>query len=50
MKVLVIGGTRFFGISMVNALLENGHDVTVATRGNAKDNFGNSIHRSLLLQ
>lgn len=48
MKVLVIGGTRFFGIPMVNALLENGHDVTVATRGNAKDHFGDSIHRIIL--
>lgn len=27
MKILVIGGTRYFGIHMVNKLLEQGHDV-----------------------
>ena len=27
MKILVIGGTRFFGIHMVNKLLELGHSV-----------------------
>ena len=31
MKILVIGGTRFFGIHMVNELLAKGHDVTIAT-------------------
>ena len=33
MKILVIGGTRYFGIHMVNKLLEQGHAVTIATRG-----------------
>lgn len=33
MKILVIGGTRFFGIHMVNALLQRGYDITIATRG-----------------
>ena len=33
MNILVIGGTRFFGIDMVNELLTAGHDVTIATRG-----------------
>ena len=27
MKILVVGGTRFFGIPMVNAQLSAGHDV-----------------------
>lgn len=36
MKILVIGGTKFFGIPMVNALLESGHEVTIATRGRQK--------------
>ena len=31
MKILVIGGTRFFGIHMVKELLEKGHDVTFAS-------------------
>lgn len=45
MKILVIGGTRFFGIPMVNALLEAGHDITIATRGRAADPFGESVQR-----
>ena len=39
MKILVVGGTRYFGIPMVNALLRKGHDITIATRGNSKPNF-----------
>lgn len=45
MKVLVLGGTRFFGIHMVNALIHKGHDVTIATRGRAKDSFENHVQR-----
>jgi len=48
MNVLVIGGTRFFGIHMLKELLLNGHDVTIATRGNAQDTFGNSVKRIIL--
>ena len=48
MKILVIGGTKFFGIHMVWALLEKGHDVTIATRGRAKDPFGDKVSRILL--
>lgn len=48
MKILVIGGTRFFGIHMVKQLLEDGHEVTIATRGIAQDDFGNSVKRILL--
>lgn len=29
MKILVLGGTRFFGVHLVNALLEDGHEVTI---------------------
>ncbi|WP_026519551.1 NAD-dependent epimerase/dehydratase family protein [Butyrivibrio sp. FCS006] len=43
MKILVVGGTRFFGIPMVNALLSAGHDVTIATRGNAKAEFSGEV-------
>ncbi len=43
MKILVLGGTRFFGIHMVEALLHAGYDVTIATRGNAKDYFGDRV-------
>lgn len=45
MKILVIGGTRFFGIHMVRELLERRHDVTIATRGNAADEYGDSVRR-----
>lgn len=39
MKILVIGGTKFFGIHMIEALLDQGHEVSIATRGLTKDNF-----------
>lgn len=45
MKVLVVGGTRFFGIPMVSRLIKEGHDVTIATRGMTPDAFGNSVKR-----
>lgn len=43
MNILVIGGTRYFGIHMVNKLLEEGHMVTIATRGTTADNFGSKV-------
>ncbi|MBR3908306.1 MAG: NAD-dependent epimerase/dehydratase family protein [Clostridia bacterium] len=43
MRVLVIGGTRFFGIHTVNDLLAQGHDVTLAIRGNTKNVFGDKV-------
>lgn len=45
MKVLVLGGTRFFGIPMVEELMNQGHDVTIATRQTTKDNFGDGVNR-----
>ena len=42
-NILVIGGTRFFGIHMVNELLTAVHDVTIATRGKASDSFGDKV-------
>ncbi|OPJ61160.1 NAD-dependent epimerase/dehydratase family protein [Clostridium oryzae] len=48
MDILVIGGTRYFGIHMVNDLLKQGHNVTIATRGNAKDSFGDKVSRIIL--
>ena len=48
MKVLVIGGTRFFGIHMVNELLSKGHEVTIATRGNISDTYGNRVNRIII--
>lgn len=48
MKVLVIGGTRFFGVHLVESLLKNGHQVTIATRGNTADGFGDRIQRVIV--
>lgn len=48
MKILVIGGTRYFGIHMVNELLAKGHDVTIATRGRTSDSFGDNVERIFL--
>lgn len=47
MDILVIGGTRYFGIPMVNALLSEGHNVTIATRGKTPDSFGEAVNRIL---
>lgn len=48
MKILVIGGTRFFGIHTVNELLAKGHDVTIATRGKVPDEFGDRVRRIII--
>ncbi len=48
MKILIIGGTRFFGIYTVNELLEKGHDVTIATRGRAFDEYGGRVKRIII--
>ncbi|MGM9923155.1 MAG: NAD-dependent epimerase/dehydratase family protein [Bacillus sp. (in: firmicutes)] len=44
-KILVFGGTRFFGKALVEQLLEAGHEVTIATRGLASDPFGERVDR-----
>ena len=43
MKILVIGGTRFFGIHTVRELLAQGHEVTIATRGRTRDVFEDKV-------
>lgn len=45
MNCLVLGGTRFFGIHLVSNLLDNGHTVTIATRGRQPDPFGSRVSR-----
>ena len=45
MKILVLGGTRYFGISMVEELIQQGHDVTIATRQRTNDSFGAAVRR-----
>lgn len=45
MKILIIGGTRFFGKRFVQLMLDRGHDVTILTRGQSPDAFGNRVSR-----
>ncbi len=40
---LVFGGTRFFGVNLVQELLNKGVKVTVATRQNSEIPFGNKV-------
>ncbi|MDR2832766.1 MAG: NAD-dependent epimerase/dehydratase family protein [Streptococcaceae bacterium] len=43
MKVLVFGGTRFFGRHLVELLLAENHEVVVATRGITPLNFSKEV-------
>jgi nucleoside-diphosphate-sugar epimerase len=45
MEILVMGGTRFFGRRLVHLLLKDGHNVTIATRGQTLDDFGDKVRR-----
>ena len=45
MDILILGGTRYFGIHMVNELINQGHNITIATRGRTSDKFGNNVKR-----
>lgn len=45
---LVLGGTRFFGKRLVELLLEEGLDVTIATRGITSDTFGDRVNRRII--
>lgn len=47
-KVLVLGGTQFFGKKAVEKLLNNGHQVTIATRGNNPHPFGDKVNHITL--
>ena len=48
MNILVVGGTRFFGIPMMEKLIEDGHDITIATRGNAANPFADKTKQIIL--
>jgi nucleoside-diphosphate-sugar epimerase len=45
MKVLVLGGNRFFGKRLVQLLIDRGDEVTVLNRGSRDDGFGDRIRR-----
>jgi len=48
MNILVIGGTKFFGVHMVRELLRKGHKITIATRGLTADAFRDEVERITL--
>src|SRR3954452_19102202 len=45
MDILVLGGTRFVGRHIVEALLDGGHRVSVLTRGSSPDELPASVER-----
>lgn len=47
-KMLVFGGTRFFGKKVVAHFLKLGYDITIATRGTAPDSFGQEVSRLVI--
>lgn len=42
-NILVFGGTRFFGRKLVELLLEEGHNVSIITRGVSGNPFGDQV-------
>ena len=44
-KVLVMGGTRFNGVALVNELVKYGHDVTILNRGKSEARVPHSVRR-----
>jgi nucleoside-diphosphate-sugar epimerase len=44
-KILVLGGTRFFEKKLVEQLIREEDDVTIVTRGQASDPFGDTVKR-----
>lgn len=47
-KILVLGGTNFFGKKTVKILLEKGYEVTIATRGNKPIPFEGKVQHIVL--
>ena len=45
MQVLVIGGSRFIGLALVQRLLMDGHRITLVNRGRTADQFGTRVSR-----
>lgn len=48
MNILVLGGTRFFGKKLVELCIENGHDVTILTRGQSGNPFGTAVKQLIV--
>lgn len=50
MKILIMGGARYIGKFLIEELVRQGHDVTIANRGTINDNFGDSIKREIITE
>ncbi|WP_446935810.1 NAD-dependent epimerase/dehydratase family protein [Lysinibacillus fusiformis] len=48
MNILVLGGTRFFGKKLAELCIENGHDVTILTRGQSGNPFGTAVKQLIV--
>ncbi|MGE7946969.1 NAD-dependent epimerase/dehydratase family protein [Lysinibacillus sp. NPDC093688] len=48
MNILVLGGTRFFGKKLVELCLQNGHNVTILTRGQSGNPFGTKVNQLIV--
>jgi nucleoside-diphosphate-sugar epimerase len=48
MKVLVMGGNRFFGKRLVSEMLQRGADITILNRGQRPDEFGRQVKRVIM--
>jgi nucleoside-diphosphate-sugar epimerase len=47
-SALILGGTQFVGKRLVQLLLDNGVEVTIATRGKTADPFGDKVLRVII--
>ncbi|MCB0414172.1 MAG: NAD-dependent epimerase/dehydratase family protein [Bdellovibrionales bacterium] len=45
MKILIIGGNRFFGKKLAGLLINQGHELTLLNRGNLDDGFDDKVLR-----
>ncbi|MFJ7730993.1 NAD-dependent epimerase/dehydratase family protein [Lysinibacillus sp. NPDC097231] len=48
MNILIFGGTRFFGKKLVELYLQNGHNVTILTRGQNVHSFGSQVKQLIV--
>lgn len=48
MNILVLGGTRLFGKKLVGLCLQNGHNVTILTRGQSGNPFGTKVNQLIV--
>jgi len=45
MRILVLGGSKFFGKRLAHQLVEQGHDLTLLNRGHLDEGLGNRVQR-----